>query len=79
MTTLRYGVVRIVRGRYKGRLGYYDDDENGCAIVYLGAPFASPSVLVRHRSLVPSDEPFVPLDDWLAAHPELAAQVGVDR
>jgi hypothetical protein len=68
-----------VRGRYKGRLAYYDDDESGCAIVYLGTPFASPDVLVRYSSLVASDEPYPPLDNWLAVHPDAAARFGVHR
>jgi hypothetical protein len=33
-----YGPVLILRGRHKGTVGYYDDDDDG-AIVYLGAPF----------------------------------------
>jgi hypothetical protein len=77
---LQYGVVRIVRGRHRGQLGYYDDDEDGYALVYLGAPFASPLVRVRYTSLVPcDDEPFGPLDEWLLAYPGLATQLGVGR
>jgi hypothetical protein len=76
---LGYGVVRIIRGRHKGTIGYYDDDEGGSAVVYLGTPFASPYVLVRHRSLEPCTEPFPPLEEWLAAHPDLAARVCVHR
>jgi hypothetical protein len=35
-----YGIVRVMKGRHEGRLGYYDDDASrGVAIVYLdGAP-----------------------------------------
>jgi hypothetical protein len=76
---LHYGLVRIVRGRHKGKLGYYDDDENGYALVYLGAPFASPIVLVRYSSLVPCDDPYPPLDDWLRMHADVAAVTGVHR
>jgi hypothetical protein len=35
-TVTEYGRVRIVKGRYSGLLGFYDDDcENGRVIVYL--------------------------------------------
>ncbi len=37
-----WGVVRVIAGRLKGRLVFYDDDaENGLAIVYPGVPHAS--------------------------------------
>ena len=42
--------VLITRGRWKGRLGLYDDDEGPYAIVYLATPFASAPVVVRHSS-----------------------------
>jgi hypothetical protein len=79
-----YGVVRVVRGRHKGKIGYYDDDcsEVGVghyAIIYFGAPFASPYFLVRHSSLEPCAEPFAPLEEFLRAYPDLAAQHGVHR
>ena len=32
----RYGFVKVVGGRYKGRIGYYDDDDEK-AIVYWGS------------------------------------------
>jgi hypothetical protein len=50
-----YGVVAVVKGRHKGRLGYYDDegDSAAWAVVYLdGAPpYASPYVLIYRRWL----------------------------
>jgi hypothetical protein len=34
-----YGIVRVVRGTYRGRIGYYDDDAaDERAIVYLESP-----------------------------------------
>ena len=41
-----YGVVRILRGRRKGKLAYYDGDVGsesrpGKAVVYVGEPFES--------------------------------------
>jgi hypothetical protein len=39
MKNLTYGPVRIIRGKYKNRIGYYDDDHGAKAIVYLGQWF----------------------------------------
>jgi hypothetical protein len=35
---LEYGAVIVRRGRHKGRIGEYDDDESRSAIVYFGHP-----------------------------------------
>jgi hypothetical protein len=44
--------VRITRGRYAGRLAYYDDDEEqGTSIVYPWGSVPSGYVVVRHSSL----------------------------
>ncbi len=48
----KYGVVRITRGRYAGRLGFYDDDEvQGTSIVYPWGSVPAGYVVVRHSSL----------------------------
>jgi hypothetical protein len=36
-----YGPVKVIKGKQKGKVGYYDDDEGGYAIVYFGEPFNS--------------------------------------
>jgi hypothetical protein len=42
VSTLTYGFVFIKYGKYKGRAGYYDDDNgDNRAIVYFGAPCLS--------------------------------------
>lgn len=41
-----YGPVMFIRGKYQGRVGYYDDDKGNEAIVYLGEPFKSEYVVV---------------------------------
>jgi len=46
-----YGPVLIVRGDHKGTVGYYDDDEGGRAVVYLGEPFVSDPVLLPRGTL----------------------------
>ena len=53
MEKLYYGAVKILKGRYKGRIGYYDneDDDGERAIVYLGEPFNSPYFIIAHKYL----------------------------
>ena len=52
-----YGPVRIRKGRHKGKLGYYDDDDlgserrSGKAIVYLGEPFESDYIVIPRADL----------------------------
>jgi len=49
---LEWGYVAITRGRYKGRIGYYDDDaERDLLVVYLETPWVRPYVLVRRSSV----------------------------
>ncbi len=37
-----YGMVEVIKGKHKGKIGYYDDvADNGKAIVYFGKPFES--------------------------------------
>lgn len=54
---LEYGNVEILRGKHKGKVGYYDDDEdeNDKCIVYLGEPFKSEFILVSPSSLKNTD------------------------
>ena len=45
-------VVQIVKGKFKGRVGYYDNDESDdkrrcLAVIYFGEPFVTGYVLVR--------------------------------
>lgn len=39
---LEYGPVLILKGYHKGRVGNYDDDESGKAIIYFGSMFLCP-------------------------------------
>ena len=41
ISSIKHGPVWINRGRYAGQVGYYDDDTDDRAIVYLGVPFES--------------------------------------
>lgn len=44
-----YGVVRVVRGTYRGTVGYYDDDEDELAIVNLSSPAEERASILRIR------------------------------
>lgn len=47
----RKGVMTIIKGQYRGRIVYYDDDggtTGNMAVVYFGEPLNSESALVRH-------------------------------
>lgn len=70
-----YGPVRIMRGRYKNRTGYYDDDEGALAVVYLGE-MTEPYVMVRLSSLEPV-QAHLGVEAFAAKHPKVAAQLGV--
>lgn len=51
---LEYGVVAVLKGRYKGRIGYYDNDGDNLrqAIVYLdGPPLGLDCVLIWKKWL----------------------------
>jgi len=75
-----WGPVRVLRGRYKGQMAYYDDDDEGRrgrAIIYIGEPFESDYILIPHAWLEPFDGPLAPLDAFVREHPDAAAQLGV--
>jgi len=72
-----YGPVLILRGKYQGTVGYYDDDESGRAVVYLGEPFVSDPVLLRRSDLEKITAKSAQLEKWKREHPWLAKQLGV--
>ncbi len=64
---LDWGVVKIVAGRHKGRIGFYDDDDGKSGIVYLGDFSLAPGYyLIPRRYLAP-----VTTDDLMRRHEEL--------
>lgn len=71
-----YGAVRILAGPYKGRVGYYDDDDGKKAIVYLGEPFNSTIAFVLTRDLEAASSNAA-LKKWRAMNPGLARWMGV--
>lgn len=48
---ISFGPVEILAGKHKGRRGYYDDDTDRYALVYLEYPCLGPYVLVRTSSI----------------------------
>lgn len=51
---MKYGKVKITKGKHKGKTGLYDDDEGCHAIVYIDGP--EPFVRVRYTSIEPLNE-----------------------
>lgn len=42
---LSYGPVLITKGSHKGKIGYYDDDEDGKLIIYPNIPICSQTII----------------------------------
>jgi hypothetical protein len=74
-----YGPVIVREGKYKGRVGYYDDDADNInfAVVYFGTPFESKYVLIRRSWLKRTAVTPLALEKWKREHPELARYCGV--
>jgi hypothetical protein len=74
-----YGPVLVLKGEHKGKVGYYDDedDEPGRAIVYLGEPFVSDYVVIPHADLEKVDAKSIHLERWKRTYPWLARQLGI--
>jgi hypothetical protein len=72
-----YGPVLIEAGTHAGEVGYYDDDNGGEAVVYLGEPFASEYVLVPRGNLEKIDAHSLHVERWRRAYPWLAKYLGV--
>jgi len=54
---LHHSAVRVVNGKYAGRIGYYDDDEGDRAVVYFGEPMRSGYVLIKRDHLADMTSP----------------------
>jgi hypothetical protein len=49
--------------------GYYEDDEDGCAVVYLREPFVSDPVLLPRGALQKIDTKSAELEKWKRRYP----------
>ena len=72
-----YGPVLILKGDHQGQIGYYDDDEGTAAIVYLGEPFESDYIVIRHADLEKVTAKNIDLERWKRKYPWLARQLGL--
>jgi hypothetical protein len=72
---LHHSAVRVVKGKYAGRIGYYDDDEGDRAVVYFGEPISSGYVLIERDYLV--NVTSLKHERWKRAHPEFCRQMGI--
>jgi hypothetical protein len=73
-----WGNVLILKGKYKGSIGYYDDiGENDKAIVYLGEPLRSKYVLLHHSSIEKTSLPYIPAKIFIKNNEYLAKILGV--
>jgi hypothetical protein len=79
---MKFGPVEVIKGKFKGKIGYYDDDdwdEKDCnvAVVYFDEPFSGPYYLLSHSWLKPTTVRHLPLERWIRENPELARQMGI--
>jgi hypothetical protein len=62
----RYGVVRLTGGRFRGKLGLYDDDEGGVVFVYPWGPPPAEYIVCRASSIARATDDEVEL--WWAVN-----------
>ena len=75
-----YGLVRILSGKHKGEMGYYDnEDEGGRAIVYLeGSELLSADyVSIAFRALERIEITSLDVERFKREHPSLAKVAGI--
>jgi len=70
-----YGPIVVCKGKHKGRVGYYDDDEGDLGIVYFGTPFDSEYVLIRRSWLKKTPITPLALEKWKREYPELVKRL----
>ncbi len=75
-----YGPVEVIRGRFRGQVGYYDDDdERGQCVVYFAEPLSGPYELIDRRHLRPTAAAHLPTERWVRQYPDAARRLGVER
>ena len=74
---LKYGAIFFTGGNHKGKLGYYDDDEdNGIALVFLGKPFQSEYVRVPYTDI--RNITSLEHEKFKRENPEFSKALGID-
>jgi len=73
-----YGMVEVIKGKHKGKIGYYDDvADNGKAIVYFGRPFESKYYRIPPSFLIKTEKRNLAIEEWVRDNPENAKKFGV--
>jgi len=74
-----YGPVPVVSGKFKGQVGYYDDDEadSRAAVVYFKKPFDDDYEMLDRKSLVKTTITPIELERWRRKYPEIAWLIGL--
>lgn len=74
---LNYGAVLVTKGKYKGKIGYYDDDYSDTkGIVYFGEPFFSDYVLIKLGYL--ENVTYIPHEIYKKKNKELCEKMGIN-
>lgn len=78
---LEYGIVRVIKGRHKGKVGWYDDDETPKkAIVYFDEILVSGSyVLVNIDYLENVNIKTFQVANFIKRYPTIAELAGVSQ
>lgn len=75
---IKHGPVWINTGKHRGQIGYYDDDTEDRAIVYLGEPCKSAWVKIPHHWIDALDSvSSIELDMYKRKNPEVLRQYGL--
>jgi len=78
MEDIDFGPVRITKGRHKGIIGYYDDNDGKRALVFLGAPFVSEYVWLPFSSIEEiGNVSSIEIEAFRRANPEVCKIMGV--
>ena len=75
-----YGTVIILKGKYKGVVGYYDDDiSETVALVYVGTALFQKGIEVKRKNLeaTPDNVICLALKRLLTSHPEVKDYFGI--
>lgn len=79
---LDYGTVLVIDGRYKGMIGYYDDDdhETNKAIVYFDEILAAGKYkLIPHSLLCNTEVTLLSLERFMKENKELCETAGINK
>jgi hypothetical protein len=79
-----YGPVQVISGRYRGRVGYYDNDEDldrggSRAVVYFDVPFLFGPRFIKHEYLVPTKVAPAALERLARHAPHIMRRFGIVR